>query len=383
MDKNKINKIINVICLTILIIDSGGGLGIRNISFLIIFLFGFYGLIKYKNYNNSFIKLYLIFIISLMPAVIISLLNSISFLIIIGWILSFMLIPFFYFYVKGSNLSSQCFVYAGGIFSILVIFLFIGRILDFSVANSVNEYITSHSDGFFGNKKFLSGDILPNVYFQGTLSVVICGCLSLKNKNYIFFLLILLGLILAPSRFGFMVLVLWALFLYIRKSPSRIGLLPLIIIGIFLLIKNLAFGIELISAFNGESDAVEIRNGHLTSIYEIFEDNPLYFFFGQGPGSIFFSKGIYALTDNIEISQLEFIRKYGFFSFLFFCLFYFFPLFSRYKSHIYLKGTLIIYFFVSFSNPVLFSLFSMLFLAFVYVEIFDNKTTFYDSKKEL
>jgi hypothetical protein len=289
-----------------------------------------------------------------------------------------MMLPFFYFYVKGSELSQKCFVTAGGIFSTIVIVLFFGRLMNLNAVIAINDYITYNSDGFFGNKNFLNGDILPNVYFQGTLSVVLCGCLSLRNKKYKVFLLILLGLILAPSRFGFMVLILWAFFLYLRQSWTRLGYLPIIAIIGFWGLQNLAFGKELFSLFTGESDAMEVRNGHFSSIYSIFKENPLYLLFGQGPGSEFFTKGTYSITDNIEISQLEFIRKYGIFSFTIFCLLYFLPLFSRFNSDIFLKGALVLYFALSFSNPVLFSLFSMLFLAFVYVEIFDKKSSFYD-----
>jgi hypothetical protein len=377
-EEPKYKTVLNVICLTTLILDSGGGLRLRNIAFLIIFLFGFYGMYKYRSLNKNFIYIFILFSFSLIPGIMISIFNSISILQILNWIISFMMLPFFYFYVKGSELSHKCFVITGAIFSTIVIFLFFGRLMNLGVVIAINDYITTNSNGFFGNKNFLSGDILPNVYFQGTLSVIICGCLSLKNKNYIIFILILLGLILAPSRFGFIVLVLWSFFLFFKKSWLRLGYLPFISVLIIFGLQNLAFGKELFSLFTGESDAMQVRNGHFDSIYLIFKENPLYFIFGQGPGSEFFTKGTYSLTDNIEISQLEFVRKYGIFSFISFCLLYFIPLFSRFKSDIFLKGALVLYFVLSFSNPVLFSLFSMLFLAFVYVEIFDKKPTFHD-----
>lgn len=354
-------------------LDSGGGLLVRNISFLIIIFFGLNGLYKYPSLNKNFIYLYFLFLASIIPAIMTSLINEIAIPQILNWILAFLLLPFLYFYAKGSELSQRCFVLAGTVFSCFVIALFFGRLMDIGIFVTINDYITNNSNGFFGNKNFLSGDILPNVYFQGTLSVIICGVLSLSNKNYLSFSLILLGLILAPSRFGFMVLVLWGGFLFLRKSWVRISMLPLILIVIFLILENLAFGKELFSVFTGESDSLEVRNGHLSSIYGIFTEYPLSFFFGQGPGSTFFTKGTSSITDNIEISQLEYIRKYGIFSFLVFCLFYFMPLLSRLKSDIHIKGALVLYFAVSFSNPVLFSIFSMLFLAFVYVQIFDNK----------
>lgn len=372
MVKDKIINVLNIICLTFLMLDSGGGLKLRNISFLIIFFFAFYGIYKDRACSKNFVNYYLIFIVTLIPGVWMSFANSIPVLQILNWVMSFALIPLFYFYTKGSELSQRSFVIAGFVFSLIVIALFFGRLMDIGIAVVANDYITSHSDGFFGDKKFLSGGILPNVYFQGTLSVIICGCLSLKNKNYIMFFVILVGLILAPSRFGFLVLMLWAGFLFFKKSWKRLIYLPLIIVVCFVILQNLDFGIELFSVFTGESDSLEIRNGHFLSIYNIFADNPVYFLMGQGPGSIFYTFGINSLTDNIEVSQLEYLRKYGILSFVAFCLFYFMPVFSRLKSDIFIKGALLLYFVVSFSNPVLFSVFSMLFVSFSYKDIFDN-----------
>lgn len=364
-------------------VDSGGGLGLRNIAFVIIFFFALFSIYQYPAFNKNFVSIYLIFLLSLIPGILISVSNLIPIPQIFNWIVSFMLLPIFYFYVKGSELTQRCFVIAGVIFSYFVIALFFGRLMNISLAISANDYINSHSNGFFGNKNFLSGDILPNVYFQGTLSVIICGALSLRNKNFVAFFIILIGLILAPSRFGFIVLMLWAGFIFFRKSLIRIIFLPIILIVAFEILHNLSFGTELLSVFTGESDSLQVRNGHILSIYRIFQKYPLYFLFGQGPGSIFFTTGTSSLTDNIEISQLEYIRKYGILSFLLFCLFYFMPLISNLKSDLYIKGSLVLYFIVSFSNPVLFSIFSMLFLAFAYVEIFDNKTNKYDRIKSL
>ncbi|WP_316833816.1 hypothetical protein [Pedobacter nutrimenti] len=372
-EKPKINVLLNVTCLTLLMLDSGGGLRLRNISFLIMFYFAMKGVLAYKSVNKTFLIIYIFFLLSLVPGILTSISNSIPIPQILVWLMAFMLIPLFYFYAKGSGLSERCFVLAGAIFSTVVVLLFFGRLMDIGFIVGINDYISSHSDGFFGSKNFLSGDILPNVYFQGTLSVIICGALSLRSKNYFVFCTILLGLMLAPSRFGFIVLLLWASFLFFRKSLTRLMFLPVIFVLIFMLLQSLPFGKELFSVFTGESDAIDIRNGHFMSVYHVFANNPLYFFFGQGPGSTFFSTGISAIADNIEISQLEYIRKYGVISFVVFCVFYFLPFLSRTNSDIFIKGALVLYFIVSFSNPVLFSIFSMLFLAFVYVKIFDKQ----------
>lgn len=354
-------------------VDSGGGLRLRNLAFLIMLIFAARGMIINKTVKKDFLRIYLLFLGSLVPAILISFSNGIPLGSILVWLVSFFLIPLFYFYIKGSELSQNNFIVSGVLFSIIVIILFFGRLLDVGFIVTANEYLANHSDGFFGYKNFLSGDVLPNVYFQGTLSLIICGVLSLQKNSYASFFVILLAVILAPSRFGFLVLTLWASFLFFRKSWTHLSLLPIIGGIAFLILNNLAFGKELFSVFSGESDAIDIRNGHFSSILHVFKENPIYFFFGQGPGSIFFSTGISSLADNIEISQLEYIRKYGIISFIFLCLMYFYPVLKKAKSHIYIKGALISYFIVSFSNPVLFSIFSMLFLTFAYIQVLEYR----------
>lgn len=352
-------------------IDSGGGLGLRNLSFAIMLLFAAYGALTFYSVNRKFLFIYVLFLVSLIPGIFTSFINpQVPAGGILFWIFSFLLIPFFLLYVKASKLNGRTYVFSGTIFGILIITLFFGRLYGIAPINNINEYITSHSDGFFGNKNFVSGDILPNVYFQGTLSLIICVVMSLENKNYFSYLIILIALVLAPSRFGFMVTILWGLIIYIRKSYLRIFLIPLLGCVLVLILYNLPFGTELFAIFNGQSDGVDIRNGHIQSIIHEFDVHPLSFLTGEGPGSLFYSQGYGDYVDNIELSQFEYLRKYGIFSFLVFTLFYFGPLLKKQENTFFLKGALVMYYIVSFSNPVLYSMFAMLFLTLVYVETF-------------
>ncbi|MEX8548403.1 MAG: hypothetical protein V5804_12445 [Mucilaginibacter sp.] len=357
-------------------IDSGGGLGLRNISFAIIFLFAFYGTALVKSINRSFILLYFIFLISLVPGLSVSLVNpDVSLISSSVWIISFLLIPVFFLYIYGSKINKKTFVISGTIFAGLIITLFVGRVFGLTYINNVNDYIKERSNGFFGNKNFLSGDILPNVYFQGTLSLIICGVLCFECKNYFSYLTILIALILAPSRFGFVILLIWALIVFIKKSYLRIFFVPFFLAVVFWGLYNLPFGKELIGIFNGQSDGLEIRNGHIQSVFDEFKMHPIAMLTGEGPGSLFYSKGYGAYVDNIELSQFEYLRKYGIISFIAATFFYFWPLLGKKKNTFFLKGALIMYYFVSFSNPVLYSIFAMLFLTYTYVENFPNTSS--------
>jgi hypothetical protein len=370
---DKLRLTLNVICLSCLMLDSGGALGLRNLSFIIIILFAAYGILTNFTINKLFIFLYFVFLISIIPGVVTSLLDpKISVNVIFGWIASFLLVPIFFLYINGSKLTHRAFVISGTLFAILIIVLFTGRLYGISFVNSFNDYLKDKSPGFFGDKGFASGDILPNVYFQGTLSLVICAILGLENKNYFSYIIILIALILAPSRFGFLVLILWAFIIFLRRSPIRILFIPAIVVLGFAILNSLPFGKELVGIFNGQSDGIDVRNGHIESIFYEFKTHPLTLFTGEGPGSIFYTKGTGGYGDNIELSQFEYLRKYGIISFVIFTVVYFFPLLGKRKNTFFIKGTLVMYYIVSFSNPVLYSIFAMLFLTYAYLKILSN-----------
>jgi hypothetical protein len=307
---------------------------------------------------------------------VIALLSKIDVATIFSWIFAYLCIPLFYFYVKGSDLKIEDYIKAGGAFALVVIALFFGRLLQIPFVITVNDFIESRSSGFFGSKNFLSGDILPNVYFQGTLSLIICGALCVPYKHYWTFGLILISLVLAPSRFGVIVLVMWFLYLFFKGSYRRLLWIPIILIILMFALENLAFGKEILALFNGESDGGSVRFGHFSSVMKEFGSSPFNMIFGFGPGSEFYSSGFQEMATNIEISQLEYIRKYGLISFLFFIAFYFRTLLINRREIYFLNGALVLYFIVAFSNPVLSSLFLFLFLMFTYIKAFESKNCY-------
>lgn len=380
INKKSIINSLNTLCLFLLMFDSGGGLGLRNVAFFFIILYFiasvYNGKVKFK---KNFIILYTLFIGSLIIPVYISIFNNISISEIFNWIIAFLLLPIFYIYVRESKLEESSFVYAGGIFATVIIVLFFGRLFGVGIIVDFYNYISPKMNGFLNMKYYSNGSILPNVYFQGTLSLVICAILSLSiKKNYIF-TLILIAIVLAPSRFGFLVLSIFWLIKKIRESSKFLIMLPIIFLGIIAVLSFLPFGQELFSIFSHKNSGLNVRGGHLTSVIETLIINPYAFLFGAGPGSEFFTTGLDRMVNNIEISQLEYFRKYGVISFILFHIFYFSPFFyyRKINNSFFICGVLISYYILSFSNPVLLSLFAMLFLMFAY-----NKALPYKANKE-
>ena len=145
---------------------------------------------------------------------------------------------------------------------------------------------------------------------------------------------------------------------------NNIFILGLLIVILTFLLSLLPFGYELFSIYTGESDGVSVRSGHFTSLIVEYEKKPISLILGQGPGSTFYSQGINEITNNIEVSQLELLRKYGLITFFLFHIFYFYPIITQIPGS--LKISLLLFYVVTFSNPVLLSIFSLFFLSYTY-----------------
>ena len=356
---------LNSFFIFLLLVDSGGTLGVRNFAFLIIFS-NLLNCIFFKKiqFNIIFLKTYSIFISSLIIPIAVSINNNIPFNEIFPWISVFLIVPFFPTFIKSSSFTNNDFITAGKYFALLIILLFVIKFFQISSLEFIFDYFRENSQGFFKDKYFLSGDILPNVYFQGTLGLIICGCLAIYNKNYITVLIIAISLILAPSRFGFVIIFLSFFIVNFKFTFNNIFILGLLIVILTFLLSLLPFGYELFSIYTGESDGVSVRSGHFTSLIVEYEKKPISLILGQGPGSTFYSQGINEITNNIEVSQLELLRKYGLITFFLFHIFYFYPIITQIPGS--LKISLLLFYVVTFSNPVLLSIFSLFFLSYTY-----------------
>lgn len=66
-----------------------------------------------------------------------------------------------------------------------------------------------------------------------------------------------------------------------------------------------------------ETDEISnsIKYAHINSYMDLFEENPLYFIIGQGPGSCFYTEGFDAVVYKTEWAYLDLFRCYGIFAF--------------------------------------------------------------------
>ncbi len=137
-------------------------------------------------------------------------------------------------------------------------------------------------------------------------------------------------------------------------------------------IIGIAFVVVLLAAIM-ESDEPSniIKFGHLPSYATLFDENPLYLIFGQGPGTSFYSDGFNEIVFKTEWTYLELIRCYGVFSLLIIYVFwhplYTFWHFREIDNFTYcVFWTYLAYLLIAGTNPLLLSSTGMIMLLMAY-----------------
>lgn len=118
-----------------------------------------------------------------------------------------------------------------------------------------------------------------------------------------------------------------------------------------------------------------VKYAHLTSYKKLFEDNPQYLIFGQGPATEFYSAGFRKMSIRTEWTYLELLRNFGILSLpiMYVILRPMFKLFSaaRYEESAFaIAMAYFIYLIIAGTNPLLFSSTGMMVLisAYSYLE---------------
>jgi hypothetical protein len=355
-----------VLIVFFIIFDSGGQKNLRLIALSVVLLVGAIVSIR-GGWRQDQVILYFSSICFIMFSSIRSVVAGIEVIDIIPWIIPLMMFPAFLAFCEVADVKQQHFMFAGAIFGMIVILIFIGRLSGNSILMEVNELLTSGAPGFFNYKKSFFQNELPVVYFQGTLSLVFIGVLAWGYGKYMLFTVVLLALIVAPSRFGVAVLCAFSIMytlLKFSKFKYDLFLGKLVIGTIVILVVHLLIHINSYSeVFYLSLD--HVRMGHVESVFSLLNDDLSIVFIGSGPGTQFYTTGFGRLTDNIEISQLGLIRKFGVFLFVLLHLYFVKIIIDLIKVNRNVEVfSLLAHYIVSISNPVLFSIPFLIFLSF-------------------
>lgn len=325
--------------------------------------------------KSNIAALYFFMCLSFIPGLVVSLIDGVEILDGVKWFFSFyfvvlFVILFFSFEIK---IIIDATILAGifyGLSQLLVLFLFS---FDFEFGSVAIDYLQSHAKGWIIMKETF-GVTHPFVYLQATLSLVPIAILALYHGKYQYFLFFLLILVLAQSRFGIFVLAIFFCIFYLKSRVIdlvAIDLIYLIPLALLIVLFSMMAGYD--PGYYIDDSGFGIRLGHLLSIAK--ENDILKLLFGFGPGSLYFTIGANDFVDNIEVSQLEHIRKYG----LIGSTIFFLPLYLLLRR-LYLKKesrslvmSICSMFVVALSNPVLISITFSWFLAIVIYSLFKTK----------
>lgn len=114
-----------------------------------------------------------------------------------------------------------------------------------------------------------------------------------------------------------------------------------------------------------------VKYAHLTSYKELFDANPAYLLWGQGPGARFYSEGFHRMSVQTEWTYVELLRYMGVFSLLILAVFLW-PLYGLWKRRrqdecCYVLGIAYgVYLVIAGTNPLLLSSTGMFTLLVVY-----------------
>ncbi|MBT5490926.1 hypothetical protein HOK00_01060, partial [bacterium] len=329
--------------------------------------------------NKKVIIIILLAIITSLIGISSNIINNIDINKVFTWISFLVAIYFFYKalsffnhdeFIKGMLLSGLFFSFT----VLLVHFLLITNLI---ISPDELLFLLNFVEGFFHRYSILGFDYY-SIYFQSTLTLTVFTFIAYLNKYYKIYLLFIFILAISLSRFGVFVSLLLPLLIYFFniRIISKIIVTAFIPISIIIILFYSAiyyyyYDNFTIDVYYGLSSS-EARIAHIISTFQSFDLKN--FFLGQGLGSEFFTIRSNSYVDNTELSQLEFLRKFGFFGYMTFHSLIFTTMYCNHTSKNYSFNIYIIsIYFASMSNPILTSLIFAIFIGYSLKEITNKK----------
>ncbi len=348
-----------------LLVDSGGALGFRNLMLTVVILLT---IILFLNTSFKFLKehLFLIFVCLTLAAwgAFSGTLNNIP--IEKTFIFSYFLIaiPVFYIFFKlfTQELIISNMILVGQVFVFSVAFVHIMVLSEFLIpADLIIVFLLKNFDGLFHPKNFFGFDYYV-IYFQATLLFTVFSIIFYTQKKYKLYFFSLLLLFVSTSRFGLFVGILVPILIRFlgKRRLSKLTVYFFIFLPLLILLLYVYVYFANSSSWNADPyyglTSGEARIAHVISTINSFTDIKSVIL-GQGPGSEFYTLRCNCFVDNTELSQLEFLRKFGLIGYILFHLFLFYVVFRNNSNHLYdLNMFVLTAYVVSVSNPVLTSL---------------------------
>lgn len=249
-------------------------------------------------------------------------------------------------------------VFTGCFMAILYIFVSSSEVIELAVWTFVKQ----HNDFIMMTRRSFLGITFFGMYYKSIVSLT-------------FTLFILYYQISQKISILRIVATLLLTFAFLISGTRATMLLPFALIGLvfFFRIKNLPrikyflyptlciggiifLGLVMMLAAEKSEASNAIKYAHLTSYANLFDENPLYLIFGQGPCTKFYSAGFGASVTHTEWTYIELVRNYGLLS-LFVLMVMFYPVYTLLKLpksdfNYGILGAYIFYLFIAGTNPL-------------------------------
>lgn len=277
----------------------------------------------------------------------------------------------------------------------IVLTLFFAIVLHPQFEEAIYMFMWSHDNSIMMSNRYILGIKFFCMYPKSAVAMIPVLGYSVynsitKNKRNVFNVItaVLLSImfLISGTRSSVMfsvLLIATILFLYCRnRRYMRYIIYPAAFM--FLVVF-----VVVIIALLMETDEFSnmVKYAHMESYGDLFEANPLYMLFGQGPATDFYTDGFNTFAYKTEWTYIELIRNYGLLSlligFVFLTpIFIFSKYIAKDETAIVFIISYIIYFIIAGTNPLLFSSTGMMVVItmFSYSEYIKkvNKPTFVD-----
>ncbi|WP_339263780.1 hypothetical protein MKY07_03140 [Solibacillus sp. FSL W7-1472] len=320
----------------IFLLDIGGGIGIKNISFLLVLILTVYLALFYKkSLPKNLLLEFVIFIVC--PLLLIaysiiifneqigSVISQVSAFTILGLLPSILFL--------GNKASLLKVLYSiGRVLFLTVIATFILLYVAFLVGghpliSQINGIAESLNLGYIGANPLGStlGFFIPNVYFIWSMLLIPFCLITYKNRTFDFYLgMIASCLTLSTGIILFLIIgiLIVNIFYKIKFNLWNLTLILLFLPFLYILISNNIFNV-IIDKLSITDPSTNVKVGHVQSIFGEITENVIFLFFGTGIGSEFFSVGSNSYVVNVEVSHFNLIRQFGLIYFFIFTFYIF------------------------------------------------------------
>ncbi|MDC3363321.1 hypothetical protein OAW29_03110 [Planktomarina temperata] len=199
----------------------------------------------------------------------------------------------------------------------------------------------------------MMGNVQPGFYFRCTLIVVPIALIYIARNFYFRYLLCCIAIIIADTRAGIGIILIFSLLIVSKKIFGTRGLAILLIAS-----AVITYSTTNTFAFLEQLYGLGTRFLHIESILLTMQSQSN--FFGMGPGSSFYSEGFGFMADDSEVSPVEYYRRYGFFGLIVFHIFLISVIVQTVKNNWYLGVSIFAFYLAGLTNPIMVSSFGFL-----------------------